>query len=128
MKSRAVVGVCGGPEAAAVPLDDRSADRQTQAEPARLRGVERVEQAIGLEPAEADTAVLHRDDWARWIADRLAGRPDHEPAPLGRNLSHGLRRVDEEVDEHLLELDPISQHRWQVRRDAYLERNPLAVE
>jgi len=103
-------------------------DRQTHAEPARLRGVERVEQAIGLEPAEADAAVLHRDDRARPIADRLAGRPDDEPALLGRDLSHGLRRIDEEVDEHLLELDPISQHRRQVRCDRHLERDPLAVE
>src|ERR1700736_2802797 len=95
VKGGAVVRVRGGPQAAAVSLDDRPADRQPHAEPARLRGVERVEEPVGLEPAEADAAVLHRDDRARAIVDELAGRPDVEAAPLDRDLSHRLGRVDE---------------------------------
>src|SRR5258705_4796103 len=82
MKGRAVVGVCGGPEAPAVPLDDRPADRQTHAEPARLRGVERVEEAVVVEAAAADAPGLHRDDRAPAMVEGLAGWPGDQPPLL----------------------------------------------
>jgi hypothetical protein len=90
------------------------ADRQAHAQAARFRRVERLEQAIGLQLAEPDARVLDRDDRPRVIIDGLVRAADDEPPPLGRDIAHGLGRIDEEVDEHLLELNAIAQNRWQV--------------
>ena len=64
-------GVRGGPEAAAVTLDDGAADGQAHAQAAGLRRVERLEQEIGLELAEADARVLDGDDNPGVLVDGL---------------------------------------------------------
>jgi len=97
-----------------MPLDDGAADRQAHPRAARLRRVERLERAIGLQLTEPDARVLDHDDRPRVIIDGFVRAADDEPPPLGRDIAHGLGRVDEEVDEHLLELDAIAQNRWQV--------------
>ena len=47
---------------------------------------------------------------------------------LGRDVAHGLGRVDEQVEEDLLELDPIAEDRRQVRGQRRLQGDAVTVE
>src|SRR5205814_3989510 len=111
----AVARVRRRPESSPVPIHDGAADRKPHAQPTRLRRIERLEQARRLGLAEADARILDRDDRPEAIVTLLEGRAHDQPAPLRRDLPHGLDGVQQQVQEDLLELDPIAQHRRQVR-------------
>ena len=97
-------------------LDDGPADRQAHPQALRLRREEGVEQAERLGLGEPDAGILDGDDRPGAILDRLDGGTHDEPASRGWDVAHGLGRVDEQVEEDLLELDPIAEDRRQVAR------------
>jgi hypothetical protein len=76
------------PESPCMRIDDRAADRQTHAEPTRLRRVERQEQTGILVSAEAYAGILDGDDRpgaivrARWPSFAMA-------ASVSRTVSRG---------------------------------------
>src|SRR5206468_5590494 len=121
---RALSGTALHLDRPAVPLDDAVRDPQSEASATlRLRREERLEDARLRLLVDADSGVLHFD------ADRLVGdvalaravaRGDAEGATLG----HRLGRVEEEVQEDLLQLIRRAADRWQLgvelARDHYL--------
>ena len=110
-----------------MPVHDRAADRQPHAEPARLRRIEGLEEAGHFGLTEPDPGVLDRDDRPRAIVTVLDGRADDDPTPLPRNLSGGFDRIHQQVQENLLELDPITLDPRQVRRRGRLEDDSVLL-
>jgi hypothetical protein len=82
----------------------------------------------GLGLVEADARILDGDNGPGTIVEDLASRANHEPAALGRELAHGVGGVEEEVEEDLLELNPIPQDRRQVRGQRHLEGDAVTAE
>src|SRR5690349_17124324 len=96
-----------GPQTAAMALDDRPADRQADAHAVALRRVKRVEQLVHVLPLEPDASVPHAQ--ADLIAFAARAADDDLPRPVVDG-THRLRRVAEEIQDHLLELNAISHH------------------
>ena len=87
-------------------FDDRTADRQPHAHTARFGGEEGAEQPVRVFGRDTDTAVLHC--YEHLVCTVLA-RSDRQFAwPIGDRL-HRFYAVDHQVDDHLLELDPINE-------------------
>ena len=116
------------PESSPMIVNDRAADGQPHAQSVRLRRVERVEQAGRLVLPEADAGILDRDDCPRAVVTVFHGRAHDQSAPLGWDLSHGFGRVRYEVEEDLLELDPIAHDRRHVRRQGHLQSYPVSPQ
>src|SRR4051812_44758054 len=113
-------------ELAAMPIDDRAADRETEPHPARLRGHERLEDLVGLGGIDAVARVPDLDDGRA----ALSARRDAQDAILGRRPGQGLDRVHQEVDDHLLDLIAVADRvhglggQLQTRRDVVRAQLP----
>ena len=58
---------------------------------------------------------------------RLFLRSDDQfPRPV-RHRPHGFHAVQHQIQEHLLQLDAIGQHRWEVGRQVGFQRYPIAA-
>src|SRR6185437_13275338 len=101
-------GGAGGPlaildgDGAAVIAHDAEADGEAEPYAGRLRREERLEDLLAQIRGDARPGVLDRDR----EEGALHARADHERAAVG----HRVRRVEEEVEEHLLELVRIAEH------------------
>ena len=62
---------------------------------------------------DADTGILDRHEHLVGIVEL---RSDEEFARASGDSGHGLGAVDDEIDDHLLQLDAIALHRRQLRR------------
>jgi hypothetical protein len=86
-------------------LDNRTADGQPDAHPIVFRRVERVEQpvnALGVHPyARVSYGQTH-------LIGSLRLCPDHQLARPVVYLAHGVRRVPEQIEDDLLELNSIT--------------------
>src|SRR5437016_2459763 len=85
-------------------LDDRTGNRQTHPHTAGLRGVEGIEEVLHARRREAWTRVPHLDEHSVRFGFLAADEQ------LSRSLAragHRLDCVDDQVEDHLLELDPI---------------------
>ena len=112
LKRRAGPGIAGGRQPSSVRVDDRAADRQAHAHAAGFGGEEGIEQPIGILGGHADTAVAHRD---QNLAGLILSRPDHQLARPVRDRLHRFNAVDDEVEDDLLQLDPIGEDQGQGR-------------
>src|SRR6266404_4806906 len=128
MERGAVVRVRRGPQPTPVAVYDRAADRQSHAKAARLRRVEGLEQARGRGLAEADAGILDGDDHPGAALTAFEGRADDEAAPLRRNFPESLGRIQDQVQEHLLELDPISRDLRQARGQRGLQEDAMSLD
>ena len=107
LKRRPRPGIVGGGHPSAMGLDDRAADRQSHAHAARLGGEEGPEQTVRVLRVDAGSGV---DDLDRHLIGLNRLRSDQQLAlPLG-DRRHGLNGVDRQIDDDLLELDPIADH------------------
>ena len=59
---------------------------------------------------DADTRVLHRDE--NLVSDVLV-RSDQKVAGSIHDSQHSFYSIHHEIDDHLLQLDPITEHRGQ---------------
>src|SRR2546428_9501795 len=109
-----------------MPVHDRAADGEPHAKSAWLRRVERVEQAGRLRLAEADAGIFHRDDRPGAIVTLFEGRAHDQPAPLRRDVSDRLGSIHDQVQENLLELDPIAHDSRQVGRQRRIRNSSVA--
>src|SRR5262249_16475431 len=103
-------------------IDDAPADRQAHPDPAGLRGVESLENAIEMFRVDARSGIAHcHDDVARLIplgADQQLSSP-------GLNRAHCFDRIQDQVQEDLLQLNTIPLDGKQPLRDAGLDRDPM---
>src|SRR6266481_6064044 len=102
------------PQSATVRFDDRTADGQAQAHALGLGGVERLEQAVQTLRIHSRTAIPQTDEYA---VRSISARADQQlPRPLA-DAAHRLDGVDDQVENHLLQLDPICSNDWQALRE-----------
>ncbi len=103
-------------------LDDRSADPQSDSHPIALCRVERVEEAIGR--LDTHTRIGNRQAHTAVIACRL----DHDrPRPAVR-AEHGIARVAQQVEDHLLQLHPVALCRWEIGRQLGSNCNAIPLK
>src|SRR6266850_3988979 len=106
MKGRAWTFVLRCPEISAMRLYDGSTDREPQPYSPVLGAYKRVEDAIRVSRIEADAGVPHRNHQLRRLT--ISGSDQHftrlPPGP-----SHGLTTVENQIKQHLLQLDTVAQ-------------------
>ena len=105
-------------------LDDRTADRKSHTHPVGLGGVERVEQALTILRAQPRAGVSHGDEDPTRIlhgADEKLSRPVTDAA-------HRFDSVDDQVEDHLLQLDCISLNAWQALAELCLHRDVVLYQ
>src|ERR1019366_2992276 len=116
-KRRAPVRALGDPDAPAVGADDAAADREAEPDPPALafaHAVELLEHALGVLAIDARPAVGDLD------LDLALERPRGDVDRRARRRV--LRRVLDEVDEHLLDEDRVERHERQVAREVGADR------
>jgi len=93
--------------AAAVRPDDRLADREADANSCILGAEEAVEDAPEVSGGDARPIVEDgKADRAVFVDRRL----DVDPTYRLTGVHDGLDAVDEQVDDHLLQLNPVTEH------------------
>src|SRR5258708_9200955 len=114
LKAGAAGHVRARPQSAAVRFDDRTADGQAQAHALGLGGVERLEQAVQTLRIQSRAGIPQTDEYA---VRSISARADQQlPRPLA-DAAHRLDGVDDQVENHLLQLDPICSDDWQALRE-----------
>src|SRR4051794_38428770 len=90
-------------------FDNRATDRQSHPQTAGLRRVEGVEDAIETFRGQPRARVLHLDENTVWCS--LSGGDKHLSGSV-RDRTHCLDRIDNQVEDHLLQLDAIALDKW----------------
>jgi hypothetical protein len=88
----------------------------------RFGRVESAEQPVCILGLDTDTGIFDRHQHAIGL---MALRADDEHALPLAHRRHGFHAVDEEIDDHLLQLDSIPAHREQARREFEPNRNSV---
>jgi hypothetical protein len=104
-------------------LGDRAADRQPHADPIGLARVEGLEQSVELLRIEPRTGILHFDEH---IVRFHAGH-DRKLARSAADTAHRFDGIDDEIDEYLLQLDPIRREERQVSHKPALQADAIAM-
>jgi hypothetical protein len=88
-----------------VSRDDRPADREAQAQSIVLRGLEGLEDLVELAARDTRAAIFDRE----LNHDVLSrGRGHRQPPLVTGDRAHGLAAVDDQVQQHLLELHAVA--------------------
>ena len=111
-KRGAAVGIVLGPDPAAVRFHDGAADRQAHPHPAGFGGVERVENTRELVGRDTRALIPHGNVHSGIGVQR----PDHDPPRLARG-AHRFHAVEHEVEQHLLDLDPVAADQGKIGRE-----------
>ena len=98
-------------EAAPVGLDDRPADGEPDAGPALLRGEERLE--YGALQGFRDTGAMVPNLHLYSVCTPQGG--EDENALVLRQGSHRVHAVHDEIQQDLLQLDPVGRNQWKLR-------------
>ena len=93
-----------GPEPAPMGLYDREADRQAHPHAVGLCGVKCIEHALEMRRIEARSGIAHCHKDASVV---LLGA-DQQLSPFCPNRAHCFDRVQEQVQDHLLQLNAIA--------------------
>ncbi|EEF22940.1 conserved hypothetical protein, partial [Ricinus communis] len=115
------------PDPATVGFNNGAADRQAHAHAVFLGAVEGLEQARHHAGRDAGAGVADADQ-QRAVAVRAALRLHRQHRLAGTAAGHGLDRVHQQVDEHLLQLHAVAVHRRQVRRQAQHQRHVMVIQ
>ena len=106
-------------------LDDRTADRQSHAHAIRLGRVECVEESVQALRLQSRAPILHGD--AHAVCSICLGADQQLPRPLVRS-AHRFDGVEDQVEHHLLKLDPISRNERQAFRQLCLQQSPGSAQ
>src|SRR6185369_15169401 len=111
MKRRAAVYVVGGRHPPVVRNDDRTADGEPEPQSIALGRMECFEYALDTLRLDAGAAIGDRDP--HFV--RIARRTDVDTAVAWHVAGHGFSRVQQQVEQHLLDLHPVAEHGGQHR-------------
>src|SRR5258705_3032363 len=102
LKSCTLPGGTGGPQAAAMRLDDRATDGQPHTGPVILGSKECVEDLVRLLRGQSHTGIADRDQQLTIAGFRLDGK-----LTSATRFLHGIDAIKHEVHENLLQLDTV---------------------
>lgn len=103
-------------------FNDRTANRQAHPQAAGLGRVEGLEGEFGRRRWQTRTRILHQDE--RSTGFGLAGGDQQLSRPL-RHPAHCFDGIDYQVQDDLLQLDPICSNERQAIRKSRLHRNAV---
>ena len=121
---RAVRAVRGVPKTPLVRLDDRAADRQAHPHALGLGREGRREDPVSLARADSGAGIRDRQGHGVAVARLRTDRQDSRLAPL----RHRVDGVDDEVEKHLLQLDPVTGHDRDLLHRFHSHRNPMPLQ
>src|SRR5438067_5091414 len=105
-------------------LDYRAADRQPHANPIGLGRIEGLEQSIEFRRINSWAGILHFDKHGIWI---VLARGNRQLTRSASDTAHRLDGIDEQIHDHLLQLDPIRRNQSQVVRKPRLQLNAILL-
>src|SRR5438067_8653975 len=105
-------------------LDNRATDRKAYSHAATLGGVECVEEPVGVTGVEPGSRITH----AHVYTSSVGAGGDHQLPRTICDGAHGIARIQQQVDDHLLELDAVASHWWQVRSKLESYSHVLTLE
>ena len=103
-------------------FDDRTADRQPHPQTAGLRRVEGREEVLKTRRSQSRPRILHRDQHA--VRFGLSGGDEQLSRPF-RDRAHRFDRVDDEIEDNLLQLDAIAFDERQTLPEFRLHRRAV---
>src|SRR5277367_6443733 len=101
-------------------FDDRTADRKAHSQAAGLCRVEGLEEALETRWSQSRTRILHRNEHAVRLGFPGAYQQFTRPLP---GAAHCFDGVDDQVKDHLLQLNPVSFNERQALCELRLHRN-----
>src|ERR1700752_5531546 len=120
LKRAARPGIARGPYAAVMLLDDRPADRQSDAQAVRLRREEGVEQPVDIFWLDTDAGILDRN---KHLIGPVLARSNQKFATAVGHGSHGLDAVHQKIHYGLLQLNSVAINRRERRPEAEPKRD-----
>src|SRR6266850_4571837 len=105
-------------------LHNRATDRKAYSHAAALGRVEGVEESVGITSIESDARVTD----AEMYISCLHGGGDHQLTRTIFDGAHGIARIQQQVEDHLLELDAVASHRWQISGELEADSHVLTLE
>src|SRR5262249_55707054 len=112
----------------AVGLDDGPADGQSHAKPVALGGIKWLKDLIELVPAQARSTVTHRH---LCHASALLLRLQHNSTLVNRTVLHRVKRIEQQIEDDLLQLYPVALHCrqvWKFEIEIDVEQGGVAVD
>src|SRR5882724_11231412 len=91
-------------------LNDRATDRKAYSHAASLGRVECVEEPVGVTGVEPDPSIAH----AQVYISSVGARGDHQLSRMIRDGAHGIACIEQQVEDHLLQLDAVASHWSQI--------------
>ena len=114
MERRAAADIVGGPDFPSVRVNDGAADGKAQSHSLLFRSEERLEDALHLFFRNA--AAVVNDRYVHSAAVLQFGN-DKQPALRRVEISHRFARIQHQVKQDLLKLDPVAGDRGQIPRE-----------
>src|SRR5215475_8098565 len=110
------------PKAPLMCLNNRSADGEANPEASRLRTVEGSENAFRVLRIQSGPGIVDCNDD---LAGPAIPGADPQLTWPSRPTAHGFNCVHHEIEDYLLQLDPISSHEWQALREPAVHRHTV---
>src|ERR1700722_5553592 len=107
LESCTCISIGNGPQFSAVSFNDGTADGQSHTHALRLGSEEGVENMFHAFGVESRSGILHHDLYAPGFVGLRTDQQDTRPVCY---RSHGLDTVHDQVQDDLLQLDPITQN------------------
>ena len=123
LKGRARPGIISRRHPSSMRLYDRTADRQSHAHAAGFGCEEGVEQPVRVLGGDPDAAVFHG---YKSFAAFVLVRSDYKLARPGCDRLHRFDAVHYQIDDHLLQLDPIGEDHGQSGCELRPQRHSVA--
>src|SRR6266446_6207256 len=122
LKDGAAGRVCGRPQSSAMSFDDRTTDRQPHPQTAALGRIEGLKEVLVICWRQSRPRILHSDEHA---VLPVLSRANQQPSRSLADAAHCFNGVDDQVEDHLLQLDPISLNERQALRELRLRRDAV---
>ena len=106
-------------------FDNPAANGQPNSDASGFRREEGVEQAIDVVRVDARTIVLHRNDH---LTDIVLLRLDQQFVRSVANRRHGLNTICQEIDDDLLQLNPITTHQRQIGSEVESQEDAITEQ
>ncbi len=121
-----MIRVAAGPQPSSVSLSDGTADRQPHPQAIPLGREEGIEKPLEVR-RRPDTRVLYADEDAGGGFPLATHARDDQPARARRHLRHRLDPVHDQVQDELLQPDPVSPHREQILGQSLLDHDGVLL-
>src|SRR4029077_16269468 len=105
-------------------LHNRATDGEAYSHAGGLGRVERVEKSVRVTSIEPNPRITH----AQMYISRVGAGGDHQLSRTIFDGAHGIARIQQQVEDHLLELHAVASHRRQVIGQLEAHRYTLALE